>query len=392
MRKLPETNHRHLSILRSDQSFDQILGVLMEITQSNTGGIYSLSVNDNALKKMARFGSDVESDPKSYEAWLNQRIEGNDTGIWIDGEEIDREHGLYQLPFVSAMWVRSFQQNEKVLFWVGRQRGVLYKNEDLDLFSDLTAQAGILVENYILRAELEQSVRKIEESHQALVQNEKMAAVGRLMASIAHEVNNPLQAVGNCLELASRKELSSKRREEYLQMAMAELQRLGETVQRMLEFYRPGTVERLPVDINGIITRVLNLVNQPLVDHNIQVTMRLEDHLPRVVAASDLIQQVIFNLVVNAIEVMPQKGYLWIASLQDKGGVLIRIEDSGPGVAESLRSRLFEPFTSAKTGGSGLGLSVSFGIIEAHGGTLRLVPGSGQGACFEVFLPGEVSE
>ena len=228
-----------------------------------------------------------------------------------------------------------------------------------------------------------------------------MAAVGRLMATIAHEVNNPLQAVGTCLDLASRKELPYKKRQEYLWLAKTELERLGQTVQRMLEFYRPGTIERLPISLNPLVERVMNLVQPKLVEQEIRVHLHLSGDLPRVVAASDLIQQVFFNLVVNAIEAMPDGGDLWISSDKDGNEVIVQFEDSGSGIAKEGRGRLFEPFTSTKPGGSGLGLSVSYGIIEAHGGQLRLAedknrwsrkPEEGvknRGACFEVVLPAE---
>jgi signal transduction histidine kinase len=112
-----------------------------------------------------------------------------------------------------------------------------------------------------------------------------------------------------------------------------------------------------------------------------------ELQLPDVLAVGSQIQQVLINLLINSIEAMPSGGVIWVKARKDTDGVELLVEDSGPGVPESEHDLIFEPFVSTKEQGTGLGLSVSYGIMQAHGGTLELVRGRGAGACFRIFLP-----
>jgi signal transduction histidine kinase len=274
------------------------------------------------------------------------------------------------------------------IFWAGRLPDEPpFGASDFEMFVILARQSAVAMENARLHAELRAYLRQVEESQRALLQAEKMATVGRLTTSIAHEINNPLQAVQNCLHLANRHELASADRQKYLDLAQSELDRLMRTVQRMLEFYRPGAVDRKPVNINEVIERLLGLVGPQFTERQIQVKTKLATRLPDVMIVMDQIQQVFLNLALNALESMPDGGTLSISSLSTKKAVDVIFEDTGPGVPESQRQHIFEPFVSTKEGGTGLGLAVSYGIVAAHGGSLELVAGRGKGACFRVSLP-----
>jgi two-component system NtrC family sensor kinase len=263
----------------------------------------------------------------------------------------------------------------------------IFRESDLEMFAILARQAEVALENARLHAELRAYVRQVEESQRALIQAEKMTIAGRLTASIAHEINNPLQSVSNCLHLASRKELSARERQRYLEMAQNEMDRLLNTVQRMLDYYRPGVLDRKPVDLNELIQKVIALVSRQLEERQIRVFTRFSNKLSPVLAVGDQIQQVLLNLVLNAMEAMPQGGKLYVETAIHKENAEVIVEDSGPGVPEAQRGHIFEPFVSTKEGGTGLGLAVSYGIISAHGGSLELVEGRGRGACFKMILP-----
>jgi two-component system NtrC family sensor kinase len=263
---------------------------------------------------------------------------------------------------------------------------------DEELFGILARQADIALENARLYGELRAYVKQVEESQLALIQAEKMAAVGRLTASIAHEVNNPLQALQNSLHLAGRAVLSVEEREDYLKMAEEELQRLMLTVERMLNFYRPGALNREPTDVGVLLQTVLKLLKKQLDEQGVVVHNQVEAGLSNVVVVTNQLQQVFFNLILNALEVMPEGGELTIASKVHKSQLEITFQDSGPGIAVEQRAHIFEPFVTTRENGTGLGLSVSYGILTAHGGSLDLVEGSGRGACFRVRLPLEEDE
>jgi two-component system NtrC family sensor kinase len=243
------------------------------------------------------------------------------------------------------------------------------------------------MENARLYEELREYVRRVEDSQQALIRAEKMAAAGRLTASIAHEINNPLQAVQNCLHLATRAEMTEKKQREYLDLAKIELNRLMTTVQRMLDYYRPGAVEPQRVDLVLLLRHVINLLLPQLKERGIRINTGFSSKLTPVLAVSSQLEQVFLNLVLNAYDAMPGGGELRISARPVKDTAEILFQDTGPGVTEEMRGRIFEPFISTKQGGTGLGLSVSYGIVSAHGGNLDLVPDRGPGACFRVILP-----
>ena len=238
-----------------------------------------------------------------------------------------------------------------------------------------------------LFAELQLSMESLEKSQKALLQAEKMAAAGRLTASIAHEINNPLQSLSNCLHLAGRNELPPEVREKYRQIAENELDRLMVTVQRMLDLYRPGARERQWTKLEGIFERVLTLLDSQLRKNHIQVHTRFVEDMPNVLVVSSQIQQVILNLLLNSIEAMPDGGEVFIDVGHSKEGVEIVLVDTGGGILDGERERIFEPFVSTKDDGTGLGLSVSYGIVQAHGGTIELLPDRDKGASFRIVLP-----
>jgi two-component system NtrC family sensor kinase len=227
----------------------------------------------------------------------------------------------------------------------------------------------------------------VEDSQKALLQAEKMAAAGRLTASIAHEVNNPLQAVRNCLHLAGREDLPAPKRDEYFGLAQTELERLTLTVQRMLDFYRPGSVVLQDVNLAEILNHVLGLMRAQFQKREIDVETFLPEDLPPVMAVSAQLQQVFINLSLNAYDAMPQGGVLSIVAREKGDQVEIVFQDNGSGIAPEDQANIFEPFVSTKEGGTGLGLTVSYNIIAALGGELEFVANGQKGACFRVTLP-----
>jgi signal transduction histidine kinase len=159
------------------------------------------------------------------------------------------------------------------------------------------------------------------------------------------------------------------------------------TSQRMLDFYRPGAVKVEQVDVLELLQHVLSLTSQQLNQRHIAVKTDLPETLPPIFAVSSQIQQIFFNLILNALDAMPGGGALKIEARALEDGVELTFCDSGPGIPESHRNDIFEPFFSTKEGGTGLGLTVSYNIVTAHGGTLDLVNGNEPGACFRIFLP-----
>jgi two-component system NtrC family sensor kinase len=264
-----------------------------------------------------------------------------------------------------------------------------FSERDLDLLRAIAASVAVAVENANLYAELAAFAEELERSQAKLVQAEKMAAIGRLAASLAHEVNNPLQAIHNSLHLSLHEGLSSQRREEYLGMAQSEVERLIEIVQRMLDFYRPSRGGIETADLNQVVNNVLALAHKRFQHGDVEVHTDLAPDLPEVPVVPDQISQVLLNLVINAVEALPSGGDVWLKTeLSDQGHeVLLSVRDSGPGVPPERMAYLFEPFYTTKTEGTGLGLAISYGIVERHGGTIEVLSEPDRGTTFVVRLP-----
>jgi two-component system NtrC family sensor kinase len=159
----------------------------------------------------------------------------------------------------------------------------------------------------------------------------------------------------------------------------------------MLDFYRPGVRDRKSTQVNDLLERILALMKPQFDELGIVVHLDLDPKLPLVMVVSNQIQQVFFNLLINAMEAIPDGGEIWVQTRRlsklKPPAIEIIIEDSGPGIPESQRANLFKPVESTKEKGTGLGLSVSYGIMTAHGGKITLLDGRGRGACFQLILP-----
>nr|BAL57212.1 multi-sensor signal transduction histidine kinase [uncultured Chloroflexota bacterium] len=285
----------------------------------------------------------------------------------------------------SAMLVPLARHGAAHLYYAGKADGS-FREVDLELFSLLARQASVALENARLYAELRSYVRRVEESQQALIQAEKMATVGRLTASIAHEINNPLQALQNCLHLAGHPELPLEERLHYFELARHELERLRTIVGQMLNFYRPA-VQNEVFALPEVWENVLKLMKNSLEQHRIRVETSWPKEISSIRGSKAQIQQVFLNLLLNSVQAMPEGGEIRLWAEQRNQTIEIYVQDSGPGIPPDLRAHIFEPFFSTKEGGTGLGLTVSYNILTSHGGRLELVADRPGGACFRISLP-----
>jgi two-component system NtrC family sensor kinase len=269
-----------------------------------------------------------------------------------------------------------------------------FARPDRSLLAAIGQQIGVSVENARLYTELRQFAQELERSQAQLVQAEKLTAMGRLTASIAHELNNPLQAVQNCLHLILTRRLDGEKQGRYLSLAQEEVDRLIDIVSRMLEFYRPSSGQRMPTDVNALIENVLALTDKRLQGGHVTVHRQLVHDLPAIHVVADQIKQVILNMVINAIEAMPDGGELVITTRleegtagQEGGWLRVSFADNGVGLSPDELQHIFEPFYTTKSRGTGLGLSVSYGIVDRHGGRIDVKSVPGKGTLFTVRLP-----
>ena len=269
---------------------------------------------------------------------------------------------------------------------VNRMEGT-FTSDDLELLQFLAAAIAVATENARLYGELADFAHELERSQVQLIQAEKLAATARLAASLAHEINNPLQSIHNCLYLVLNRALPEDKQKYYLNMAQTEVERLITLVQRTLEFYRPSKGRRTVTHVNRLIENVLALAHKQLESCRVSVETYLPADLPEIAGVPDQLTQVFMNLIINAIEAMPQGGRLFIGTRADEQSLSVVFKDSGAGIGSNDVAKIFEPFFTTKAQGTGLGLAVSYGIIEQHGGRIDVASAPEEGTTFTIWLP-----
>lgn len=230
-----------------------------------------------------------------------------------------------------------------------------------------------------------------ENTQRQLTQSEKMASVGRLAAGVAHEINNPLTGVLTFSSLLLEQENLPEEAKEDLTVIVEETTRCREIIRNLLDFARETKPEITPVDINQVITRTLDIVRHQSLFQNIAIEEQLRPDLPEIPADSSQIQQVILNLILNAAAAMPDGGRLILSTNYgaDRRFVKVSVRDTGTGIPKGDLETIFDPFFTTKEQGkgTGLGLAVSYGIVQRHNGTITVTSRVGKGSTFEVNLP-----
>jgi two-component system NtrC family sensor kinase len=222
-----------------------------------------------------------------------------------------------------------------------------------------------------------------------LIQTE--SAMGRMASQLAHELNNPIYGIMNCLELLKDAIPESNERRKYLDLAYNECQRTSGLLIKMLKFFKPDNEEKKPTDVNKLLEETLLFYEKQFKNLNIRVNTDLAEDLPHIMAIGSQLKQVFINMIINANTAMPTGGDLRVASSfrPDDNGVAVTIQDSGVGIPPEIRERIFEAFftTKKKVKGVGLGLSISYGFIREHGGTIDVQSDLGKGTTFKIYLP-----
>jgi signal transduction histidine kinase len=241
--------------------------------------------------------------------------------------------------------------------------------------------------------ELRTAYQKLKESQEQLIQADKLTSLGQLAASIAHEVNNPLSGILVYTQLLKKKITSDTMPKdtalEYLTKMENELIRSTKLVRNLLDFARQSPPAFRPVDLNAIVNRAFELAEHSARLQHVQTIKELDSSLPELIADFDQIQQVCTNLILNAIQAMPDGGTLTLRTSFSDGWCKMEVKDTGCGITKENMRKLFTPFFTTKheVKGVGLGLAVSFGIIQRHHGKIEVQSHEGEGSLFSVYLP-----
>ena len=251
---------------------------------------------------------------------------------------------------------------------------------DVRLLTLLASQSAIAIENATLH-------RDEVEARERLRQSEKLAALGKLSAGLAHELRNPLNTVSMLLYAMVREMPLNGQLAVDLQVMQGELQRMSLLIEQFLEFARPRPPHFQRERLDEIMEETLLLIGPEARTRGVMIYKEWETRLPSVWVDGTQIKQVYLNLLLNALQAMPQGGKLMVRLHTSGGSLLTAIADEGEGIQPEVRANLFQPFFTTKQGGTGLGLSISQRIIEGHNGRLRLLSRPGAGTTAIVRLP-----
>ncbi len=227
-----------------------------------------------------------------------------------------------------------------------------------------------------------------------LIQSEKMAAVGQLVSGVAHELNNPLTSIAGLSEFLLQRPEPTEKDRDHVRVIHEQAERAARIVQDLLMFARQGPTEPTPIDLNEVTERAVSLISYEVRLRKADLEMALVDKLPAVMGDQHEIQQVVLNLLTNAVHAMSDlppdaPRLVRVSTERKKNQVVLRVADSGPGIPEELLPRIFDPFVTTKAPGkgTGLGLAITFRIVEGHGGTIEVERSRQGGALFVVTLP-----
>jgi C4-dicarboxylate-specific signal transduction histidine kinase len=291
----------------------------------------------------------------------------------------------------TALFVPLLKDNEIVgIISLGRTRVQPFTDKQISLFTDFAAQASIALE----RTRRERQYREMQSE---LAHANRVATMGQLTASITHEVNQPITAAIT-YALAAQRFLNAEppnfhEVDDALSLVVKQGNRAGEVVERVRALIKKVPARKDAVAIDDAILEVIALTRTEAANNSVSVRTQFAEGLPRVQGDRVQLQQVMLNLIVNAIQAMSGIGegarelQISIDAVPSEGGVRVGVRDTGPGLSPESLSRLFEPFYTTKPDGMGMGLSICRSIIEAHGGRLRVIPREPQGALFQFTIP-----
>ncbi len=236
---------------------------------------------------------------------------------------------------------------------------------------------------------LRQTGEELQAARQEVLRAERLAAIGGLAAGVAHELRNPLTSVKLLLQHAATRGGDAAIAAQKMDLILDEIERMEATIQGLLDFSRPAQPQRKMHDLRETVERALHLVAGRAEKQHVVTAMDLGDQPLVVNGDPQQLHQVFVNLLINAIEAMPQGGALgiFLVRADEDDQIAVEIRDTGEGIPAELMPRLFEPFASAKERGTGLGLAVSRRILQEHGGSIAVRPGSLRGTVFMVSLP-----
>lgn len=246
---------------------------------------------------------------------------------------------------------------------------------------------------YMGKVLLISDVTEIKSLEQRMRESERLAAIGRMAGGVAHEVRNPLSSIKGLALLLKNKFPTGSKEQTTADLLIQETERMNRTITEMLSFTRPSALKLAPVDLANLLRRSLELVKAEAADNRIAIELDVQPGLEPILGDVDRLQQVVMNVVLNALQAMEYGGALTVklSNSADRRGVELRISDTGVGVSPELLSQVFYPYFTTKPSGTGIGLAISQKIVADHGGTIDMESEPGKGTTVIIQLPAQQS-
>jgi len=268
-----------------------------------------------------------------------------------------------------------------------KKTNLRFVDSDLEFISVLADQLTVAVENAILYKNQKNINAELRRTQKQLIQSEKLAALGQLSASVAHEINNPLGIIKNYLLILSESADECDPHQRNLKMIKEEVGRIARIVKSLLDFSRPENKMTL-LDLSSVLKQTISLIDKEFLNRKIKIKKELPENLSPVTGSEDQLKQVFLNLLVNSKDFMPKGGEVTIRARDTDQGVEIEFSDTGCGIPQENIPQIFEPFFTTKQEGkgTGLGLWICYGIMQRHGGTIQ-AKRKKKGTSFLLTLP-----
>ncbi len=400
--------------LELDEVLNKVLDEVMEVI--DTDGV-SIGLADGEAKSL-RVAAHRGLPPGTVELLNNLRfVEGIAEKVVQSGEpyiikdaleeaRLTEEENKLSGRFRSATVIPLKSKNKVLgIMGLGRKEPDGFSPDSLPLLTSIGNQIGVAIENAILyenlekrvkerTAELEQSNKELKETQRQLIRASKLAAVGKLAAGVAHEINNPLGAISGYLELLEEQEVIDETARGYFARMEKRVYDIARIVKGLKDFSSQSVKSDLnlkPTDVHQVLQEALELTEGQMAHSNIEVIKEWSKDQPLITADAGKLQQVFLNIILNAQDAMPDGGFLTIKteSVNDGKYIQLLFVDTGTGIPKECIDRIFNPFFTTKpTGqGTGLGLAISYGIVKEHSGDIDVESEEGRGSVFRIILP-----
>lgn len=405
-RKLKDLSEELIALTDIPNALNLALDIAVEVIGADSASIMLRESGSDILKVVAARGLSAEvvrhTEVKLGDA-LSGMVAATGQAVILNSDDLDgnlkfRATKLSEL--VSSLIVPIRVESEvRGVINVSKQRGgKCFTEDDLSVLSTLANQSALVLQKIELWEDLQEQVVKLEnalielrQTQAELVQSEKLASIGQLAGGIAHEINNPLQVILGRVELLLQQTPTDSPQANHMRSMLEHTERIAAIVSSLLRYARRQPEEENDqVTLDDAVRDAARLLENQLNLDNVQLIMDLSSPNAIVTGSRVKIQQVFMNLLINAHQATRSTGgQLRVASTLESGQVIVTVSDTGAGIPEDHLSRIFEPFFTTKTEGegTGLGLFVTYGIVESHGGRIEVESQVGRGTTFTVTFP-----